>query len=80
VSDGIIKITLRDEVLGFMGPILDRSREENRYEGVLCTIARTYKPQKGVTVLELQIRQVPRHKFLRLLKFLTEIDQPKQNE
>jgi hypothetical protein len=64
---GIIRLRLTPEQERGLAPILDACRAEQRYEGVLCTLARAYCPQAGDSVLELQIAKVQRARARKLL-------------
>jgi hypothetical protein len=55
---GLIRIPLDDDQLERLTPILAACQKANRFEGILCSLARAYSPARGMTVLELQVMRV----------------------
>jgi hypothetical protein len=68
--DRIIRLKLTDEQRAALAPILDACRAANGYEGVLCTLARSYSMIKSGSVLQLQVVRVPRSKAAKVMQVL----------
>lgn len=67
-----IRITLNAQQASLLSPVLELAKQQNGFEGVLCSLSRAYSPETGGTVLELHVVHVLRGKVAKVLKLLSE--------
>jgi len=53
-----------------VGPLLDKHRDASKITGLLCVLAKSFRPIEGCVTLELQILRVDRKTANQVLKLL----------
>jgi hypothetical protein len=56
----ILRLTLDETQASIVGPLLDRHRDATKITGLLCVLARSFRPAAGMVTIELQILPVDR--------------------
>jgi hypothetical protein len=51
----IVRITLDETQTAIVGPLLDNHRDATKITGLLCVLARSFRPVAGMITIELQL-------------------------